>query len=155
MFRTISLITILITTSFFKFNSTEEKPFCEGVKYFIKTMSSNASMSKLKGDLINEDLYFSKIVLKGWENESILDNASEFSFSTFTKPATDKITTDTYVEVRNQLIKCVGLKSEDAIADTTDYFSCKTGPLNLQLLVFPKTEESQSYIGLTIRKSKD
>jgi hypothetical protein len=118
-------------------------------------MSTNSTISKLKGELINEDVYFSKVIIKGWENETIVDNASEFSFSTFTKPATDKITSDKYVEVRNQLIKCAGLKSEEAIADTADYFSCNAGLLNLQLLVFPRTEDSQSYIGLTIRKSKD
>ncbi|MGZ8538722.1 MAG: hypothetical protein ACXWV9_10690 [Flavisolibacter sp.] len=155
MLRTISLIAILVTTSFFTFKLKEEKPFCEGVKYFIKTMNNNSTISKLKGELINEDLYFSKVILKGWENESILDNANEFSFSTFTKPASDKITNDKYAEVRNQLIKCVGLKQEEAIADTADYFSCNSGQLNLQLLIFPRTEESLSYIGLTIRKSKD
>ena len=154
MLRTLILIAILITTSFFKFNTTEEKPFCEGVKYFVKTMSSNTTISKLKGDLINEDLYFSKVILKGWENESILDNATEFSFSAFTKPASDQITNAKYAEARNQLIKCVGLKPEKALADTADYFSCNSGVLNLQLLVFPRTDESLSYLGLTIRKSK-
>jgi hypothetical protein len=155
MLRTVFLLSVLITTSFFKFKTTEEKPFCEGVKYFVKTMSGNTSLSKLKGELINEDLYYSKIIIKGWENESILDNASEFSFSTFTKPAADKITNDKYAEVRNMLIKCVGLKSEETIADTTDYFSCKSGPINLQLLVFPRTADTESYIGLTIKKPKD
>ena len=154
MLRTLSLIVILIVTSFFKFKTTEEKPFCEGVKYFVKTMSSNATISKLKGDLINEDLYFSRIALKGWENETIIDNQSEFRYSTFTKPASDNITNSKYQEVRNLLIKCIGVKQEQTIADTADYFSCKSGPLHLQLLVFPRTDETESYIGLTIRKPK-
>lgn len=155
MLRTLSLLILLVTTSFFTYKTTEEKTFCEGVKYFIKTMSSNSTLSKLKGDLINEDLYYSKVIIKGWENETILDNESEFSFSTFTKPAAENITNGKYAEVRNQLIKCIGLKPEETIADTTDYFSCKSGILNLQLLVFPKTDDTESYIGLTIKKSKD
>ena len=156
MLKTFSLLAIITLTSFQTLNKNyaEEKSFCEGVKYFIKAMSSDAALNKLKGEVIEEDLYYSKVIIKGWENESILDDAKEFSFSTYTKPAADEVTNAKYLEVKDLLIKCAALKLENASAETEDYFSCPAGNLHLQLLLFPKTDETQSYIGLTIRKSK-